>query len=270
MCAVLALVLVLGSVVVLPPQEVSAAVMSYPKKVRAGVGANYSSSITVNFAKKGDVVKNLKFDKKALMIKKTRTYSYVDSYVNEQGKVVTEESFYTRFTFYAKKAGTHKIKFDIFRKGKKVGKTKTIEVVAAGNGALISSVKVGGKNVIENNMHGYSYPATSKKAKVSFTLAKGAKITKVEVGKYDKKGKLVYKKVNKKGSTVTFSTIGYGYDSKYTSTYSNYSYNTWQRDYWAYTNFRITYTDSYSAQPKEKNVVEYTIVRPAKSWYKNS
>jgi hypothetical protein len=258
-CAVLALVLVFGSVVVLPPQEVSAATkLTYQTKVRAGVGIRYSNSVDINFAKIGDTVKNVKFDKKALAVKKTRTYSRVDG---------TDSYSYVRFTFYAKKAGTHKIKFDIFRNGKKSGKTKTITVYAAGNGALITSAKINGKNVIANNLNGYSYTTTRKKDKVSFGLAKGAKITKVEVGKRDKNGKMNYKTVNKKGSTVTYGLYGYGYDNKYTSSYSNYSYNTWQRDYFAETQFRITYTDSYSTTPKAKFTTYYTINRPATKWY---
>ena len=271
-CTVLALVLVFGSVVVLPPQEVEATAaakkpkVSYSKNERCGVGMRYRSTASIELTQNGYTVKKIKSSSKDLVVK--RTYESKDS--NHNNGVKTYD-YYTNITFYAKKAGKYKISFDIVKpNGKKSGKTKTITVNAAGTGAVITGAKIGGENMMQETGWSSHY-TTKKKGKVKFNLAKGCKIKNITATTRAKNGKEVTKKF-KNGKSITLGTYATKSNSNYSyeSPYSDYGYNSsyWSQGFVASTRFVITYTDSYSTKPKELRTATFDVYRQASKWVK--
>jgi len=252
-CAVLALVLVFGGVVVLPAQEVSAVTkLTYQKKVRSGVGVEFMGSFTVYFVNKGDKIKNLKSSSKNLVVKPTYIRSgYADG-----------ENFYATYSLFAKKKGTYKVTFDVYNAAnKKIASKKKITVYADGTGKVIESVKLDGKEIKQN--YSNSAYTTKKAGKVKFAYGKGIDVLSIKVEKYDKKSVFVPKSFGN-GKKVTFGTYAYGSTSTYTSYYSGNSTST-SKEMYAPTRFAINYYDTYS---KEEFTTYYYINRRATKWGK--
>ena len=266
LCIILAIMLSISGVIFSPAMEVSASATTQPateylKNVRAGVGMRYSGSVEITLRTKGQTIKKVKSNSKNLVAKQTYRYTSDSSH----------GSYYynSDISFYAKKAGKYKISFDIVNaNGKKVGKTRTITVRASGTGDVIKSAKIGKQNMLSNPDYN-SYFTTKKSGKVKFTLAKGAKIKKITSSSYDAKGKMITKNF-KNGKKANIGTYAYGYDRKDNYTYGDYysNYSNWSRGFYGYTRFEITYTDSYSLNPKQERTTNFYVYRRATKWCK--
>lgn len=251
-CAMLALVMVFGSVVVIQPQEVVAATsVQVPSDVRCGVGMQWAASFRVYLVAKGDKIAKLKSSSKNLVAKVT--YNHNNS-----------TNPYADITYYAKKKGTYKLKFDVRTSYNSKRTSRTVKVHAAGTDLMIDKVTINGKAVKAQGYELNEHFTTKKNGKVKFTMPKGCKIKKIQVVKYDQNGNSVPKNF-KNGKKVTFGVYGNSTTYNYTSPYNSYyNYNYWNRGMWAYTRFNITYRDSfYNAE----RTVSYFIVRKATRWY---
>ena len=250
-CAMLALVMVFGSVVALQPQEVAAATsVQVPSNVRCGVGMQWSGGFYVDFVAKGDYIAKLKSSSKNLVVKVT--------YAKK-----SNSDPYAYVTFYAKKKGTYKIKFNV-NNGKSKRTSRTVKVHAAGTNLMIDKVTINGKAVKAQGSALNEHFTTKKNGKVKFTMPKGCKIKKIQVVKYDQNGNSVPKNF-KNGKKVTFGTVGESYNNSYPNTYNSYySYDTWGRSMWAVTQFNITYRDSFY---NVERTATYKIIRKATRWY---
>ena len=159
-CAMLALVMVFGSVAALQPQEVSAATsVQVPSNVRCGVGMQWAGSVRVNLVARGDKIAKLKSSSKNLVVKATYGYNSTSPYVN--------------LTFYAKKKGTYKIKFDVRTASNSKRTSRTVKVHAAGTNLMIDKVTINGKAVQAQGSALNEHYTTKKNGKVKFTLPKG-------------------------------------------------------------------------------------------------
>ncbi len=220
-------------------------------KARCGVGMRYSSTVTVNLVASTDTIKNIKVYSGTKGSKKTsnlvvkRTYQYKSSYRP-----------YADLTFYAKKAGTYRIKFDVYKSSKSKRTSRTVTVFASGYGSSISKVTLDKTTATSSAANMSSYYTTKSSAKVKFTMAKGLKIKKITASYLDQNGK-VKTKTFKNGSKITFGKYGSSSDTDYI----------WQRGMFAYTHFVISYTDSYAQDDSAVYTAYYTIYTKASKWY---
>ena len=252
-CALLALVFVFGSVVALPLQEVEASTkLTYQKRVRMGVGPMYSSTVSINFAKPGDKIANLKSSSKNLVVRPTYRYQYGSN------------GGYTSISLRAKKAGSYKVTFDVRdANNKKIATKRTITVTAKGDGNAISQWTVGKRKLVNGDYYRSHFTTTGKSANVRFTVAdKNVKIRKIEVFKYDKNGKSVKSNL-KNGKKLTFGTFAYSHNT------NGDNYSSWSKGQWASTTIVVTYTDkrNYVNKASEKQTAQFSISRPASKWY---
>lgn len=173
-------------------------------------GGSYSF---ISLNNEGDRVANVKSSSPNLIAKKTyESYSISSStdydsewdetkqeYVSTQ-KTTKQESYgYSHIAYFAKKAGSYKVTFDVLKPDGTKRCTKTIKVTASGSGSAsaspVKSVKYNGKE-----LYNY-YPFTNiMSGKLSVKLNAKYKLVKLEVGKMNSKGEYVYKatKNNKK------------------------------------------------------------------------
>lgn len=191
-------------------------------------GANY---ITVYLDDNGDRVTNVKSSSSKLLAKKTKERVVTETstdYDYELAKEIstTNTSYETAcISFFAKKKGTYKVTFDVVDKAGTVKCTKTIKVYAdatVSSSSAIKYIKYAGKSTWEY------YPYTTKKSgKLSVKLNKGYSLVSIEVGKINKNGEMVYKKVknNKKIKLATSSKYSYSYSYSGDSYSYNDSYN---------------------------------------------
>lgn len=227
-------------------QAEAASVVTVPNGVRCGVGMDRYSYFSVNLVESTDYCKIAKITKngkatKDLVVK--RTYKSYSSYYP-----------YEEFSFFAKKAGTYKIKISVYMAGKKKRTDRVVTVHANGAGRALETVKLNGKR-INSDRNDYSYYTTKSKAKMSFKMAKGCKIKQIKVQYLNQNGQEVTRNF-KNGSAITFGKVGYG-----SSTYSYQSNNMW-----AYTRFTIYYTDSYRLDATEELSSSFTIYTRATRW----
>lgn len=246
-CGLFAIVMSVMMVLSVDCQKVSAAGKVYVNSdVRCGVGMKYYSGVRVTLAGENDRIKNVK----VYQGKKKTTNLVVKVTSQRKGE-------YAYLTMYAKKAGTYKVTFDVYKDSKTKRTSRTIKVHAQGYNTVIKSVQLNGKNIVEDANSAYSTYISNKSAKVKFGLADGYKIKKITVSSYDQNGEEKTKSF-KNGKNVTFGKYGYTYDSDYY----------WEKGMWAYTKFTITYVDKY-AQSVDNNesTVTYYIYTRATKWY---
>ena len=165
-------------------------------------GGNYTYIYLDNA---GDRVTNIKSSSKNLIATKTRERVYTTTEKDyDTGKMVTETKYGTAYiSFFAKKAGTYTVTFDVTKSDGTVRCTKTITVktnsYTTSTVNPVKSIKYAGKD-----LYNY-YPYTTKTSgKLKVTLKKGYKLVSIEIGKYNSAGEIVYKKV-KNNSKITLS-----------------------------------------------------------------
>lgn len=235
----------ISSVNVIPAQ--AATKVTVPSNVRCGVGMNHYSSFSVYLIAGTDTVKITSITKSKkktsdLVIKRTsKNYSYSNPYET--------------FSFYAKTAGTYKVKLAVY-KGKIKRTERVVTVYAEGTGSIFSNVTLNGKKINTPDSE-YSYYTSAKKGKVKFSLAKGCKIKEIKVSFYDQNGNLKTKKF-RNGSTITFGKVGYSYTS-------DDDYET--KNMFAWTEFHIIYTDKFAQDATMERNAYYDIYVPASKWY---
>ncbi|MCI8483267.1 MAG: hypothetical protein HFH41_02875 [Lachnospiraceae bacterium] len=235
----------------------AAAKVTVPKVIRCGVGMRKTQTITINMPGKDDKIKNVKVYEgskktKNLVVKETYRYRYSGT-----GTTSTTYPSTSNLTFYAKKEGVYKIKFDVYKTKTARRSSHTITVRAKEHGdSIIQGVTLDGQNIWDP-YNPYSHYTTKKSGKLKFTLADGCKIKKITVSYPDKKGKTQYKSI-KNGKKVTFGQYGYQYSTS----------SSWGQNMWAGTSISITYTDKYN-QKGVTYYTNYTIYTKANKWYKS-
>lgn len=228
-CLVLAFTLVLGvfAVPATPVQAASKAKVT--KKVRmymydSNIDVD-SSAISVEFANKGDKIKNLKTNSKDLVA--IQTGKSASSYTDSKDTAT--------IGLIAKKTGTYKVTFDVFpQSGKKKRSSHTV-TVKVDNRPVV--VKFAGKQV-----NGKDSVYTKKsKGKLSVKLLKGLKLRKIELGYYDKKGDWKTKTV-KNNKNINLSAF---FNYKYNDKYDDYWYNSSSSSLSSYTSVYVYYRDTW-------------------------
>lgn len=206
-----------SSCVVMHPHNIYAASsVKVQSKARAYVPfSSYIESIEVTLAAKGDYVTNLKTSSSNLKaVETSRTYGSRGNFSN--------------IALYAKKTGTYKLNFDVYKKNKIKRSHHTVTVYAINcNGFW----KVNDKYIAKPNT-GFSasnanspyYYTSAKSVKVSFSVPKGCKLIKLE-------------KVNESKDTAQKISNG-SVNSLFRTGYSG--------EYLTNTLFRATLKDTYS------------------------
>ncbi len=207
--------------------------VSITKYIRCGVGMRHNISTDVYMPGKDDNIKNIKVYKgkkttKNLVVKQTSRSKNTGTYDN-YGSVA-------RLTMYAKKKGTYKIKFDVYKSKTTKRSSHTITVRARGNtDSALDSVTIDGKKVYDVNKNSaftfFCY-TTATSGKVKFTLDDGCKIKNITMRTYKRDSNPVNKKF-KNGSKAAFGK--YGQDSSNSTS--------WNKSMWGRTEFEIEYTD---------------------------
>lgn len=250
LCILLAVTLACGSGFIMDCQKVDAAYKVYaPNDVRCGVGKRYCRTVTVDLVSASDTIKNIKIyqgrrQSRNLVVKLT-------------SKGRTDYNPYATFTYYAKKPGTYKIKFDVYKSKRAKRASRVIAVHAQGYNSSITAVSFNGKNIIKDYQDCYNYYTDKKSGKIKFTLANGYRIKKIRMSYYDQNGD-VKTVAFKNGKKVSFGRYGSSWDIE---TY-------WQKSMWATTQFDITYTDRYAQNvDNNEHTVSYYIYSRASKWY---
>jgi hypothetical protein len=232
-------IVLIGIIASTHPVAAQAAAATVQSKVRCGVGMKHHDSLTVNLTEDTDYIENLRTSSKYLTVKCTY----------QSGSA---EEPYAEITFYATKKGTYTMKFDVYKANGKKRKSYSVKVYASGSGNALQTIAINGKKIAINST--YSHYTAAKSAKIKFGLATGCKIKKITVYQYDQNGEH-QTSIFKNGSNITFGK--YGYSAEYTS-------KSWSRSLFAYTEFEITYYDSFD---KQTHTVDYTIYTKATRWY---
>ncbi|MBQ7065542.1 MAG: hypothetical protein IJN92_01855 [Lachnospiraceae bacterium] len=220
--------------------------------------ANY---VYVSLKNDGDRVMNVKSNSKNLLAQKTRERYYRTTEKDySTGKYKTEVDYgITYIGFFAKKAGTYKVTFDVIKADGTLRCTKTITVKTYSYTAPginpVKSVKYAGKDLYTH------YPYTEKKSgKLKVTLKKGYKLVSIQIGKYDK-GKLVYKKI-KNNRKITLATKKV---SKSTTKYTNGSSTHTYDELFPTTYIKIMYKNKKTGETGEYATSLYTMNKK-QSW----
>lgn len=217
--------------------------VEYTDNVEMGVGYAYDSSYGggavayIYLDMDGDRVTNVKSSSSNLLVKKTR-----ESYFNtttkdwETNQKTTKHNYSGAYlSFFAKKAGSYKVTFDVIKGDGSVRCNKTITVTAVGshkNISPIKSIKYAGKD-----LYNY-YPYTTKTSgKLNVVLKKQYKQLSIEVGKINKSGKVKYKKVKNNKKISLAKKVVYTHDYKYGNGGAKYTYD----ELFPVTYIRITY-----------------------------
>ncbi len=227
LCMLLAVIMTcsMGLAVNSMEAEAAAKKVSVAKYVRCGVGVENYTSTSVSMPGKDDNIKNIKVYEgkkttKNLVVK--QTYRGGGAY-----------SSLATLTMYAKKKGTYKIKFDVYKSKTSKRSSHTITVYAKRNGGgVLKTVTIDNKKIYDADNHDPNpntmaggYYTTAKSGKVKFTLNEGYKITKIEI--YASKNKKF-----KNGSKVTFERAKNTSDS-----------TSWSKPMFGTNRFVIHYTD---------------------------
>lgn len=219
------------------------AASSIPSKVRIYSGYASDYGFEVVLPKTGDTIKNLKSSSKNLLVKRTNISDYSSG----------SNSWY--IGTLAKKEGTYKVTFDIYRSGKKVS-SKTITVYAK-NDSAVKTCKFSAK------VSSYDL-TTAKTSTVKVTMNKGYTLKKIEVGVLSTKktgdstsSEYTYKTI-KNGGKFTLNTKAYYSESTYGSLSSSYYSHYLSDSLTASTPIRITYVDKYT---KETATTTYSLCR---------
>lgn len=216
--------------------------VSYDNEETLSVGYAYDyakgagSYVYIYLSNAEERIANVKSSSKYLLAKKTyesySTSSYTAYGTNE--KKTTNRYSTTYISFFAKKAGTYTVTFDVVKADGTVKCTKSIKVKAGSTiyESPVKTIKYAGKDLVNY------YPYTTKTSgKLSVTMKKGYKLVSIEVGKTNSKGQTVYKKVknNKKitlSKKVVYTTeyssssgaAKYTYDKLFPATYIRITY----------------------------------------------
>lgn len=217
--------------------DVSAQAATVDKtKVHISLESQYSDSVTVNFKKGEYKISGLKSNNKNLITKATYVSSNDSEYATSYGSAT--------ISFYAKKAGTYKVSFNVVDKKNKVKSKHTITVYANNDYAI--------KNVTFNGKYDFYNVTTAKSGKFKVTLNKGYTLKQITMTTYNKNGKEVVKKI-KNNQKVTLGTYRSIRENEMSDSYEN-----WYADLLAKTTFTITYKDKYT---KGLKTTTYTIYR---------
>lgn len=250
LCILLAITLACGVGVMTDCQKAEAAYKVYaPNDVRCGVGKRYYKTARIDLVSGEDTIKNIKVyqgkKKSKNLVAKLTALSHSDY------------SPYAYITYYAKKPGTYKIKFDVYKSKKSKRTSRVITVHAQGYDSSIVAVSFNGKNIVKDYKDCYSCYTDRKSGKIKFTLAKGYSIKKIRMSYRDQNGD--WKTIAfKNGKKATFGRYGYSSDTE--------SY--WSKDMWALTQFEITYKDRYAQNvDNSEHTVSYYVYTKASKWY---
>lgn len=231
--------------------------LSYEDEEVIGVGYayRYANGATacsyIYLGKSGYRISNVKSSSSSLLVKKTKENYSTDTdydYDTDLYKAQKMTSYHdTCISYFAKKAGTYKVSFDVVdTKTNKTVATKTIKVIAKNTVYLdpIKSIKYNGKD-----LYNY-YPYTNKTSgKLKVTMKKGYQLVKIEVGKVNSKGVTEYKKV-KNGAKIKLATKQ-TYSYSYAASYSDYKYAYSYNRLFPETIIRITYKNKKTKQISE-------------------
>jgi len=211
----------------------------------------------------GDRIANVKSSSKNLIAKKTYESKSVETRTDlvwdeEKGEYVWDEekgeyvyetktttSYRTAFiSYFAKKAGSYKVTFDVIKADGTKRCTKTIKVKTYGTTVSpVKSIKYAGKE-----FYNY-YPYTTKTSgKLSVKMSSNYKLVSIEVGTLNSKGERVYKKVKNNKTIKLAKTAKYTY--KYD--YEQYDYD----ELFPSTYIKITYQNK---KTKEKDYTIYSL-----------
>lgn len=208
----------------------------------------------ISLSNQGDRIANVKSSSSNLIAKKTYESYYISTsrnmdsewdeqlqdYVYKEKTETSERYDYTYISYFAKKAGTYKVTFDVVMPDGGVRCTKTVKVTATGssvNTSPVKSIKYDGKE-----LYNY-YPFTTKTSgKLSVQMNSKYKLVKIEIGKRNSKGEYDYK-TTKNGKKITLAK-----SARYTDK------NSWSETKYdplfPHTEIRITYQDK---KTKEKS-----------------
>lgn len=200
-------------------QRVQAATaVKVQSKAVAYTDIRHTKTLEVTFPEKGDRIKNLKSSSANLKIMETY-YSYSKS---ENQSIIS---------YYAKKTGTYKITFDVYKADNKKRSSHSVTVYA---NKFQGNWKIDGKYY--NKWSGYggyngnvTYYTTASAGKIAFVLPKGCKLSKLEKWYDTASGKTVTTKIsngakipyNRSSSSITASTT---FRATYKDTYTNKTY----------------------------------------------
>lgn len=221
-------------------------------------GDNYTSIWLEN---DGDRVVNVKSNSSNLIAKKTReSFNCITTKDYVTDKMSTEWRYRSAYiSFFAKKAGNYQVTFDVIKADGTVRCTKTIKVVAKGYGNYVDpvkSIKFAGKDLI--NYYPFS---TRTSGNLKVTMKKGYQLVSIEVGAYNSKGTIVYKKVkNNKKITLAKKTV-YTHEYTYSSGGTKYTYD----ELFPYTSIKITYKNKKTGETSETYYDLYTLNKK-QSW----
>lgn len=206
-------------------------IVGYANEVSYG-GGGYSLIHLNN----GDRVSNIQSNSKNLIAQKTletfSLYEWSDSC----------NYYVTYISYFAKKKGTYKVSFDVIKADGTKKCTKTITVKAVSNTSTTSpvkSIKYAGKD-----LYTYMPYSTKTSGKLKVSLKKNYKLVSIEIGKYNKKGNLVYTKVKNNQKIKLATKEVKRYDSKYSDGSTSYTYDCLL----PYTEIRITYKDKKTGE----------------------
>lgn len=215
-------------------------------------GAGYSY---IDIDIKGDRIANVKSNSKNLIAKKTREYHYhkTEKDYDTDQIVATDEYSYASISYFAKKKGTYKVSFDVVKPDGTVRCTKTITVKATGSTTYVDpfkSVTFAGKDI-------YSYfpYSQTKSGKIKVSMKKGYKLVSIEVGTYNNKNILTYKKVKNNAKISLASSRVYKSNQQYS--YGGYSYTI--DDLFPYTSIKITYKNTKTGEVETSYRSLYTL-----------
>ena len=254
MAFVLTLAIALGTFIAVPAKKVEAASkISVPSTVRCGVGMKDGASFRIDLTNKNDKVQKMTVYKgssgttttTALRCKVTTKYN-------------NGSNCYRTISFYAAKAGIYRIKLAIKPSGRSLTyRTVTVRATATGL-SPIKKVTLNGTQV--NSKHNLNYYYTGKtQGKVKFEMAYGCSMKKIEVTYLDQNGDSYTRKF-KNGANIAFGKIGNSYY------YGNDNYDDNSYSFYAYTEFKITYTDKFSSSTTNEYTTYFTFYRPAAVW----
>ncbi|MBR1693602.1 MAG: hypothetical protein IJ711_12645 [Lachnospiraceae bacterium] len=180
----------------------------------------------VSLSNSGDRVGNVKSSSKNLLAKKTyerysistnKNLDYTwdetkQEYVENETTTTTTTYGSAYISFFAKKAGSYKVTFDVIKEDGNVRCTKTIKVTTYGDSgnSPVKSIKYDGKDIYTY------YPFTTKTSgKLAVKMSKNYKLVKIEIGKRNKKGEYVYKKAANNKKISLAKSAKYTYDTDY-------------------------------------------------------
>ncbi len=179
-------------------------------------GGGAYTDVDVSF--EGDTVGNVKSSSPNLIAQitenkyqKSKSKDYSASPYDENNKYIgyPTKTVISRgdvkISFFAKKAGTYKVTFDVIKADGSIRCKKTITVTTNYSyDSPIKAFKYGGKLLYE-----YGQYLTKTSGKVSVQMNKGYKFVRMEIGKPDSKGSYTYKKIKNNANIKLVTKYAY-------------------------------------------------------------